>query len=322
MQKVFIVGPFNPAMRAALQNAIAPDRFELTYIGDVAQYDQLEDADYIILRTLSINAQQIESLKKTKLIQRWGAGFDSVDIEAAGKSGIQVAVTAGMNATPVSELALALMLAVYRNLVPLSNGVMAGQWDRETYSKRSYTLQDKTVGIYGSGNIGKKVARLCRAFGARVLYYDPYRLSPELENTLEMTYVSQDQLWKQSDILSLHAPLTEETTGIISANVLSQMKDHAVLINTAREELVDYEAVADALRSGKLLGAGFDAIEAHFAQQNPFVGMDNVVLSPHLGGNTVDNAVHMAKRCAEQIAAVSDGTRLAPPHLVNGQYLA
>lgn len=322
MEKVFIAGPFNPAMRAALEEAIPADRFELTYISDPAQYGQLQEADYVILRTLSLREGDMDLLGRAKLIQRWGAGFDTVDIQAAGERGIQVAVTAGMNATPVSEMALALMLAVYRNLVPMTNGVMAGRWEREEYSKRSYTIQGKTVGVYGGGNIGRKVAALCRAFGANVCYYDPFRLPPEQEEALGMTFVSQEELWRVADILTLHAPLTEETRSIISGDVLAQMKDGAVLINTAREELVDHEAVAKALREGKLMGAGFDAIEAEFAGNNPFAGMNNVVLSAHLGGNTVDNAVHMARRCAEQIVAVSEGERLQPPHLVNGQYLA
>lgn len=322
MEKIVVVGPFNPSMRKALAEAIPQDAFEMEYIGSTEEYGKLEEADYVILRTLSIDARQMRLLKKAKLIQRWGAGYDTVDIEAAGRQGIQVAITAGMNATPVSEMALALMLAVYRNLVPMTEGIMAGRWEREEYSKRSYTLDGKTVGIYGCGNIGRKVARLCQAFGAKVIYYDPFRMKPEMEAEMHMTYVTPDALWRDADILSLHAPLTEETRGIISAQVLGQMKDGAVLINTAREELVDHAAVADALRSGKLLGAGFDAIEAHFAEENPFAGLRNIVLSGHLGGNTVDNAVHMAKRIAEQIEAVSRGERLAPPHLVNGQFLS
>lgn len=320
MEKIVVIGPFNEAMKSALYAAVPADRFEMVFTGEIDR-DLLETADYIILRTLSIGAEQIKYLNKVKLIQRWGAGFDTVDIEAAGKKGIQVAVTAGMNATPVSEMALALALAVYRNLVPLTRDVMEGTWSREQYSKRSYTIADKTVGIYGIGNIGRKVAGLYRAFGAKVIYYDPYRLNEKREEELGVTYVSPEELLESSDILTLHAPLTEQTLKFINSESLSKMKDGAVLINTAREELVDYPAVADALRSEKLLGAGFDAIEESFMKHNPFKGMTNVVLTAHLGGNTVDNAVHMAKRCAQQITAVSDGKRLEAPHLVNGGYL-
>lgn len=322
MERVVVIGPFNPAMQEALKNEIAEDQFELLFAGESMEYAQLEKADHIILRTLSIDADCISHLKNTKLIQRWGAGFDTVDIEAAGKCGIQVAVTAGMNAVPVAEMAIALALAVYRNIVPLTNDLMDGRWTREEYSRRSYTISGKTVGIYGIGNIGKRVAKLYHAFGADVIYYDPYRLDYEEERQLGIRFVSKEQLWRTSDLVTLHAPLTKETRGIINRPVLEMMKDNAVLINTAREELVDYQAVAEALRSGKLLGAGFDAIEEPFIKDHPFVRMKHVVLTSHLGGNTVDNAVHMARRCAEQITAVSKGERLKPPHLVNEAYLA
>ena len=321
MKNVMIVGPFNPAMRSALEDALSNDKFVLKYISSSADYDKLKEADYVILRTLSIGEKDIEGMPKVRLIQRWGAGYDTVDIEAAGKRGIQVAVTAGMNAIPVSEMALALALAVYRNLVPVTNGIMAGRWEREEYSKRSYTLNGKTVGIYGMGAIGKKVANLYRAFGSRILYYDPFRLPFDQEKAFEVQYVDEETLFCESDILTLHAPLTDATRGVVNANSLMKMKNGAVLINTAREELTILPDVAEALRSGKLLGAGFDAIEETIAGTNPFEGLNNVVLSAHLGGNTVDNAVHMARRCAELIEMVDAGKRLEAPHLVNGSYL-
>lgn len=321
MEKIVVIGPFNPVMQDALRDVFLPERFELEFVDEDVECEAVRCADYIILRTLSLGSERIKYLDRAKLIQRWGAGFDTVDIKAAGKRGIQVAVTAGMNAVPVAEMSLALALAVCRNLVPLTNDIMNGRWSREKYSRRSYTIAGKTVGILGSGNIGRKVAALFNAFEANIIYYDPYRLPAEQEEQLGLRFVSQEQLWTNSDILTLHVPLTEETRSIINAEVLGQMKQQSVLINTAREELVDYEAVAAALKSGKLLGAGFDAIEEGFLENNPFIGMDNVVLTSHLGGNTVDNAVHMAERCAEQIMTVSDGVRLSPPHLVNGRYL-
>lgn len=321
MEKIVIAGPFNASMKKALADVIPASEFAVSYITSVEEYDAFQDADYIILRTLSIGKQDMEKMGKVKLIQRWGAGFDTVDVEAAGRRGIQVAVTAGMNATPVSEMALALALAVYRNLVPLTNGVMNGRWDREEFSKRSYTLNAKRVGVYGIGSIGRKVAVLFKAFGSDVVYYDPFPLKPEQEQAMGVRLVTEDELWRDSDIVTLHAPLLDSTRGVVNADVVAQMKDGAVLINTARQELVDMDAVAEALKSGHLLGAGFDAIDEDILKNNPFAGMNNVVLTTHLGGNTVDNAVHMAKRCAEQIAAVSRGETLVAPHLVNGQYM-
>lgn len=320
MERIVIAGPFNEPMRAALREALPAEEFELVFTPEIDQ-GLLDSADHVILRTLSIGKEQLASMDRTRLIQRWGAGYDTVDIAAAGEKGIQVAVTVGMNAVPVSEMTLALALAVYRNLVPLTNDVMNDVWSRERYSKRSYTISGKTVGVYGSGSIGKKVIRLFRAFGAEVIYYDLFRMPESMEQELGAVYVPPERLFAESDILTLHAPLTAETMHCVNSASLARMKDGAVLINTAREELVDYPAVAQALRDGKLLGAGFDAIEESFMKENPFRGMSNVVLTAHLGGNTVDNAVHMARRCAEQIRTVSAGGRLQFPHLVNGEYI-
>lgn len=320
MEKVCVVGPFNPVMRQALQEVFPPS-FELEYISSYEEYDRLKTADYVIIRTLEIKGEHFEKLERCKLIQRWGAGFDSVDILEAGEKGIPVAVTAGINAVPVSEMALAMMLAVYRNLVPMTGGIMEGKWEREEFSKRSYTINGKTVGIFGIGNIGRKVAVLCRAFGAEVIYYDPYRLPPEREAELGVIYCSAEILWRTADIVTLHSPLTEETRGMANEKTLGVMKPGAVLINTARSELVDLEALAAALREGHLLGAGLDAVEEGITGENPLRGLSNVVLTAHLGGNTVDNSVHMARRCAEHIQTVSGGGQLLPPHLVNGQFL-
>ena len=320
MEKVYVVGPFSPAMRKALQEAF-PAGYVLEYISSYEEYDCLKEADYVILRTLEMKGASLDNLERCKLIQRWGAGFDSVDIHSAGERGIPVAVTAGINATPVSEMALALMLAVYRNLVPMTNNIMNGRWEREEFSKRSYTISGKRVGIFGIGNIGRKVAALCRAFGAEVIYYDPYRLTAEREQELQVTYCDQETLWKTSDIITLHSPLTEDTRHMANAQTLAMMKKDAILINTARAELVDLEALAEVLREGRLLGAGLDAIEETIISKNPLQGLPNVVLTAHLGGNTVDNSVHMARRCAEQILAVGAGEKLSAPHLVNGQFL-
>lgn len=320
MEKVLVIGPFNESMKKALADAF-DDRFSLEYITSREEYDRIAEADYIILRTLNLNAEDIAALNKVKLIQRWGAGFDSVDIQAAGEKGIPVAITYGINATPVAEMTMALTLAVYRNVVPMTAGIQEGKWEREVYAKTSYTINGKTVGVIGIGNIGRKVAALFQAFGATVLYYDLFRLSPEREEELGLTYYDLDEIWDKCDIISLHAPATPETTHMVNGESLARMKEGAVLINTAREELVDMAALERALRSGKLLGVGLDAVEEETMGKLPFQGLNNVVLTAHLGGNTADNSVHMAIRCAEQVAAIREGKALSAPHLVNGQYL-
>lgn len=320
MEKVLVIGPFNESMKDALARAF-DQRFELEYITSREEYGRLKDADHVILRTLDLNAQDIAAMDHVKLIQRWGVGYDTVDIKAAGEKKIPVAITYGVNAAPVAEMALALTLAVYRGVVPMTKGIQAGGWEREAFSKSSYTINGKTVGIIGIGNIGRRVAALFQAFGADVIYYDLFRLSPEREQELRLTYSELEDIWEKCDIISLHAPATPETAHIVNAQSLSKMKPGAVLINTAREELVDMAALAEALRSGKLLGAGLDAIEESTMAAQPFAGLGNVVLTAHLGGNTADNAVHMARCCAEQVDLVSRGGTLSAPYMVNGDWM-
>ncbi len=320
MEKVLIIGPFNEAMKAALKNSLA-DKFELQFITSRDEYAALADADYVILRTLNLTAEDMKLMTKVKLIQRWGAGYDTVDIEAAGEKGIPVAVCFGVNSTPVAEMTMAHILAAYRNLVPLTNGIKDAKWERETYSKYSHTINGKIVGIIGIGSIGRKVAGFCQAFGAQILYYDAYPLTKEKEEELNVTYCPLEELWGKCDIISLHVPLLPSTEKMINGETIAKMKDGVLIVNTAREELIDIPALKEALVSGKVCAAGLDAIENTTASEKPFDGINNIVLTPHLGGNTADDVAQMANRCGDQITAISKGESLEAPHLVNGKYL-
>ena len=144
-----------------------------------AEYGRLKEADYLVVRTISIRADAIATLTKTKLIQRWGVGYDIIDIEAAGEKNIPVANMSGINAIQVAELAVMHMLAVYRNLIPLHNGLMEGRWLKAEYISRSFMINGKTVGLVGFGNIGRKVAQRLKAFDAEVQYHDVVRPGQE-----------------------------------------------------------------------------------------------------------------------------------------------
>lgn len=317
MEKVFVVGPFNQKMREAIRENL-PEQFSLDFVRDKSEYSRLEQADYVIIRTLTMTAEDIALLKNCKLIQRWGVGYDSIDIEAAAKKKIPVAVCFGINAVPVAEMTLALTLAVLRNVVPLTVGIHQGLYERETYSKTAWTIHNKTVGVIGTGNIGIKAAALYKAFGASVLYCNACRLTEQVEKDLGLTYMELDGLLGRCDIVSLHVPLTASTERMINSQSIAKMKDGAVLINTAREELIDYQALKEALESGKLRGVGLDAIEEGSVAWLAVRGLENVVLTAHVGGNTSDNVAYSAQRCAEQIVAVSSGKKLSFPHVVNG----
>ncbi len=321
MEKIALVGPYDPEIKALLLHSI-PAGFTLQEIACENEYDRLQDANYIILRTLTIREDIIHKMPGLKLIQRWGVGYDTVDIKAAGSRNIPVAITSGMNAAPVSELAVLLMLAVYRNLPRLYHNVLEGKWREGLNVGILYTIEGKTVGLVGMGSIGKLVARKVKAFGAEVQYFDAYRLSVEDEANLGVKYAGFEELLKTSDIISLHVPLSDETRHLIRKETIDLMKRSAIIINTARGEIVKEEDLAEALQSKRILGAGLDVMEHEPAEKgSPLLNLDNVVLTPHMGGSTMDISRNMVQRCIGNIVRVSNGEKLSPMDVVNSQYL-
>jgi D-3-phosphoglycerate dehydrogenase / 2-oxoglutarate reductase len=321
MAGIALVGPFTEQMQASFQK-ILPEGFELFLVPTKEEYGKLRDADYIVFRTLEIREETIKNLRRTKFIQRWGAGYDIIDIKAAGECNIPVAVMSGINSTQVAEMTLLLTLAVFRNIISLHNGILNGQWPKIEFMKRSYVINGKLVGLAGLGSIGMKVAALFRAFGADVQYFDAIRRSAEIETKLGVRYVSFEELLKTSDIVSLHVPLTGTTKHIINKDTLALMKPTAVLINTSRGNVIDEAELYDALSKNRLLGAGLDVFENEpVSKDSPLRSLTNVVMSPHIGGSTVDNNDNMARRAIENILKVSLGEPVNSADLVNAPYL-
>lgn len=322
MAVIALAGPYEPAIKALFAKLV-PSEFKIIEIQSAQELDKLVDANYIILRVLSLNEQVINSIPNLKLVQRWGVGYDKVDIKAAGKRNIPVAITPGMNSTSVSEMAVLLMLAVYRKLIRLHNNVLEGKWQQEGITSESHTIDGKTVGLIGLGSIGKLVSQKVRAFGAEVQYYDVQRLPQEEEEKWGIKYVGQEQLLKTSDIISLHVPLTETTRHLICKDNIDLMKPSVVIINTARGEIIKEDDLFEALRSKRIMGAGLDCLENEPAEKtNPLFGLDNIVLTPHMGGSTIDISVSMVKRCIENIVKVSKDEKLSRTDVVNTEYLA
>jgi phosphoglycerate dehydrogenase-like enzyme len=304
-------------MQASIQQVL-PEGFELFLVPTRAEYDKLQDADYIVFRTLELREETIKKLRRTKLIQRWGAGYDIIDIKAAGKSNIPVAIMSGINSTQVAEMTILLTLSVLRNIISLHNGILNGQWPKTDFMKRSYVINGKLVGLVGLGSIGMKVAALFRAFGAEVQYFDAIRRTAEIETKLGVRYVSFEELLETSDIVSLHVPLTGTTKHIMNKNTLALMKPTAVLINTSRGNVIDEAELYDALSKNRLLGAGLDVFENEpVLKDSPLRSLTNVVMSPHIGGSTVDNNDNMARRAIENIVKVSLGQPVSSADLVN-----
>lgn len=268
-----------------------------------------------VLAAGPITRRMIDSAPELKIISNYGAGYDRIDVQAASERGVPVTNIPDATAGATAELAMALILAVRRRVSELDRELRSGQPERlfgmGRYMARS--LQGATLGIVGMGHIGQALCRMAQAMGMRVLYFNRHTLPPELSQGA--AYRTLDELLAESDVVSLHCPLTEQTRGLIGAGQLALMKPGASLINTSRGAVVDTEALIEALVSGKLHSAGLDVFpdEPHVPQQ--LLALDNVVLTPHVGTNTVEDRDRMAEACAQRILEALSGRR--PPNVVN-----
>ena len=315
--KIALAGPY-PAGTLEQFQALLPDQ-EFFPVETQEAYEALTDVDCIIVRVLKTPEPVLDNKPNLKAVIRWGAGYDSVDIQAAGRRGIPVLNTPGVNAYAVAELALGMMITLNRKVLGYWNNVQQGNWDRGAFA--SLSLNHKTVGIVGGGNIGRRVAALVQALGAQVIYYDAFRLAPEREQELHMTYVSLDELVERADLVSLHVPLLDSTRHIIGAEQLSRMKPTACLVNTARGGLLDDAALRQALQKGQLAGAGLDCVEDEASQVTKgLTDTPNVLITPHIGGSTADLADAMIPTIAQIIQTLAEGGELN--NVVNREYLA
>ncbi len=293
---------------------IAPPEFEVcfatSYESDV-QYALGIQGDFIMAGWAKVPAKMIEDAPQLKLIHKWGAGYEKIDLAAAKKKGIPVAITAGSNSGPVAEHAIALMLAVYRRIPYVDRSLREGKWLKQDMRSVCRQLERKTVGLLGLGHIGRLVARKLRGFDVKLIYYDAVRASEEAEKALSITFVPFDQLLAQSDIISVHVPLLESTRSMINAAAIAMMKDGAVIINTSRGGVIDEQALYLALKSGKLFGAGLDThtVEPPPAD-NPLYALDNIVVTPHTGAVVVDNVANVTIHVFENMQRFLRGEAL------------
>ncbi len=238
-----------------------------------------QSIDAVISRTMKLSAKMIRSCASLKVISKHGAGYNNIDVEAATQRRIPVFFTPGANSQSVAELTIGLAIAVARS-IPLHDRVLrSGGWSR---SQTGLQLQGRTIGVIGLGNIGQKVARLAASFGMRVLGFDPKNdgLSCEMVRSLA-------ELLPRAQILSIHCPLNEETKGLIGAEELALLPRNAIVLNTARGGIVDEAALADAIASGHVFGAGMDDFESEpIAADHPFNALPSVVMTPHIGAST------------------------------------
>lgn len=317
MDIITLAGPYPEEVPGLLAKAV-PAGLRIRAVKTQPELDALGDLQYVILRTLKLTGPVIGANPALKLIQRWGAGFDTVDIAAATSMDVPVTVAASVNSNAVAEHALLLMLATYRHLVPLDASVRHGAWDRTTHAPNSFMISDKLVGLVGCGAIGRLVAHKLRALGAVVQYYDATRLPAETERQLGLSYVDLHSLLATSDIISLHLPLTDQTRNIIGERELALMKPSAVLINTARGGLVDEDQLAAALRDGRIMGAALDSVAMEpYPLDGPLLAVDNLLMTPHIGGSVADLTLPMVRKVADNISRVFHGQPLPRTDLVN-----
>jgi D-3-phosphoglycerate dehydrogenase / 2-oxoglutarate reductase len=241
---------------------------------------------------------------------------NNVDIAGATEAGIPVLNTPARNADAVAEMAVALLLAATRHLVTADADVRSGNTFRDgsiPYQRfRGWEIAGRTAGLVGLGAVGRALRWRLTGLGLRVIAYDPYH---------EEAQHSLDGLLGEADIVSLHAPVTDDTAGMIGAKQFAAMRDGAVFLNTARAQLHDTDALVDALRSGKLAAAGLDHFVGEWlATDHPLAGMPNVVLTPHIGGATWDTEARQAQMIADDLEALLSGK--TPAHIVNPEVLA
>lgn len=274
-----------------------------------------EQVDAIISRTLRIDAATMDASPRLKVISKHGTGVDNIDIAAATTRGIAVLFALAGNARSVAEHTLALILALAKRLVPLDTEMRRGAWPREGHL--GLEIAGKQLGLVGYGNIGRLVASLAQAFGMRVAVYDPYVAADAVPSGIERCGTLRELL-EAADIVSLHCPLTEETTGLIGAAELALMKRSAFLINAARGAVVDEAALIAALGAGAIAGAALDSFTAEpAAPESPLWSLPNTIYTPHIAAITGAASERVALQSVENAFAVLDGRPPDPRCLVN-----
>ncbi len=306
--------------RAEKLRALLPPGFVLTHgtaRGDEHMKEIIAEADYAISGQVAVSGDVLRAGKKLKLLHKWGVGYDNIDIATAKELGIKVARTTGSNALPVAEFALGLMISALRYIGYGHAELKKGHWSTGSLPGETFMLSGKTVGLIGFGAIGQNVARLLRGFGCTILYSKRQPLTAEEEAALGVRHATLDEILAQADIVSLHCPLTPETTNLIGREAFAKMKKTAVLINVARGGVVDESALVTALRDREIAGAAMDvyAIEP-LPADSELLTLDNLVVTPHLAAMAADNFAPTVSRMFANIAHVSRGEPVPAKDLV------
>jgi D-3-phosphoglycerate dehydrogenase / 2-oxoglutarate reductase len=282
--------------------------YEVVYAGktpsedDVVALCRQHDPVAIIVRYSKVGAAAMDAAPRLKVISKHGSGTDTIDKVAAKARGIEVVAAVGANAAAVAEQALALLLASAKSVTQLNERMHAGFWDKATH--KSVELEGRTVGLIALGAIGLRFARMADAMGMRVLGFDPF--AKDLPAHIER--VDLETIWRASDAISLHCPLTADNAKLLNAQTLAACKRGVIVVNTARGGLIDEAALLEAIRSGQVASAGLDSFAVEpMTAPHPFHGEPRITLSPHIGGVTADAYVKMGVAAARNALAVLHG---------------
>jgi len=248
----------------------------------------LKEAEYVI--AYSVPFEDFDVIDSIKLFQLLSAGADLLNLQMFQERNIPVANNGSVNSSTVAEHTVLLMLSLLRKLPLHHNSIQDGTWIGHQHAMQLRELYDKQVGIIGFGHIGQTVARIVSGFQGKVCYYDPFKVTAEIEKDLNAQWVEMKDLLKMSDIITVHMPLLRSTRNLLSYDEFELMKPSALLINTARGPIINEAALLDALNQNLIAGAGLDTFNTEpLTNDNPFIGRDNVILTPHIAGTSVDN---------------------------------
>jgi len=315
--KVFVTRPLPPAVAKLVASkcdvSVHPEDGPMSPEQLAAACREVEG---VLVVGASITEKVLRQASKLKIVANCGVGYDHIDVAACTARGIVVTNTPGVLTDTTADLAFALLMAAARRIAEGDRFVREGRWQGSKWELLwGRDIFGKTLGLYGFGRIGQAVARRACGFSMRILYHDQLRPPEAVERQLEAEYVDRESLLHESDFLSLHLPLTPETHHAIGAAELALMKPTALLINAARGQVVDEEALVQALQAKKIAGAGLDVFEHEPRVHPALLEMPNVVLMPHLGSATAETRFKMAMLAAENLLAALEGRR--PPNVVN-----
>ncbi len=319
-----VLAPFSPEGLAALERlgrvSYEPwtETNQLYDPQELGERLQSEDYQALVVEADFLFEELFEAAPSLRFAALCRAALNQVDLDAATEQGVVVAHTPGRNAQAVAELALGLMLSLARHIPQAHHYVSGNRWEEpaEPYTAfQGRELAGATLGVVGLGEIGRRVARMGRAVGMRVLAHDPY-VTPGARGTAGVALVKLDQLLGESDFVTVHVPETPETAGLLDGRRLALLRPSACLVNVTSPAVVEQEALASALRAGHIAGAALDVHEAHPIPPNsPFLGLPNVILTPHIGGATIETVARHSRMVVDDLGRFLRGRR--PRRLAN-----